>query len=101
MQKKSDLEKLLAYVHQALEMHKLEKQPQVFLKIAPDLIESELKDIAQVVTNKKFAIDGIIVSNTTIARPDYLRSENKTETGGLSGAPVREISTECVRKIYK
>lgn len=101
MQKKSDLEKLLAYVREALDMHKLEKRPQVFLKIAPDLIESEMKDIAQVVTNKKFGVDGIIVSNTTIARPDYLRSENKSETGGLSGAPVREISTECVRKMYK
>ncbi|CAO4360833.1 unnamed protein product [Caenorhabditis nigoni] len=101
MQKKSDLEKLLAYVKESLDMHKLEKRPQVFLKIAPDLIESEMKDIAQVVTNKKFGVDGIIVSNTTIARPDYLKSENKAETGGLSGAPVREISTECVRKMYK
>lgn len=101
MQKKSDLEKLLSYVKQALDMQKLEKKPQVFLKIAPDLIETEMKDIAQVVTNTKFGIDGIIVSNTTIARPDYLRSENKSETGGLSGAPVREISTECVRKMYK
>ncbi|CAI5438159.1 unnamed protein product [Caenorhabditis angaria] len=101
MQKKSDLEKLLSYVKSSLDLHRLnEKRPQLFLKIAPDLIENELKDIAQVVTNKKYGIDGIIVSNTTISRPDSLQSENKAETGGLSGAPVKEISTECVRKMY-
>ncbi|CAB3407439.1 unnamed protein product [Caenorhabditis bovis] len=100
MQKRSDLEKLLAYVKKSLDMHELEKRPQVFLKIAPDLIESEMMDIAQVVTNKKYGIDGLIVSNTTVSRPETLKSENKEQTGGLSGAPVRTISTECVRKMY-
>ncbi|CAD6184312.1 unnamed protein product [Caenorhabditis auriculariae] len=101
MQKKSDLEKLLLHAKKALDLHQLEKRPQMFLKIAPDLIESELKDIAQVVSNPKFGIDGLIISNTTISRPTSLRSENKDESGGLSGKPVGHLSTECIRTMYK
>ena len=45
-------------------------------------------------------IDGVIVSNTTISRPETLKSENKNETGGLSGAPLRDLSTQCVSDMY-
>ncbi|MER8372290.1 quinone-dependent dihydroorotate dehydrogenase [Mesorhizobium sp. M1406] len=66
-------------------------QPPVFLKIAPDLVEAELEDIAAEVTEKR--IDGVIVSNTTISRP-ALRSGNAArETGGLSGKPLFDRST--------
>lgn len=101
IQKKGDLEKLLTYVKSALDMHQLEKPPKLMLKVAPDLIEAEMKDIAKIVTNPKYGVDGLIVSNTTISRPEHLQSEFKEETGGLSGAPVREISTECVRSMYR
>ena len=46
-------------------------------------------------------IDGMIVSNTTIARPDSLKSSNRSETGGLSGAPLFGPSTEILRKTYR
>lgn len=65
------------------------KRP-VFLKIAPDLEDAELDDIAAEVLEHR--LDGIIVSNTTLSR-DGLKSENRDETGGLSGAPLFDRST--------
>ncbi|VDO48386.1 unnamed protein product [Haemonchus placei] len=101
IQKKSDLQNLLAYVKHAIDVMELNVRPKVLLKIAPDLTECEKKDIAQVVMDSKYGVDGLIVSNTTIARPDTLRSKNKDESGGLSGTPLREMSTECVRDMYR
>jgi len=46
-------------------------------------------------------VDGMIVSNTTNARPESLMSKHKHETGGLSGAPIKDRSTECIRTMYK
>jgi dihydroorotate dehydrogenase len=74
-------------------------QPPVFLKIAPDLIEAELEDIAAKVTEKQ--IDGVIVSNTTIARPDLRSAEFVGEAGGLSGKPLFERSTIVLAKMRK
>lgn len=101
MQKKADLEKLLAYIKHSIEILELEKPPKVLLKIAPDLIQSEMADIANVVMNKKYGVDGLIVSNTTIARPETLKSEYKEQTGGMSGQPIKEISTNCVSEMYR
>jgi dihydroorotate dehydrogenase len=58
-----------------------------------------MKDVAKVMLET--GIDGMIVSNTTNARPEYLLSKNRYETGGLSGAPIKERSTECIRTMYK
>ncbi|MEO5757420.1 MAG: quinone-dependent dihydroorotate dehydrogenase [Mesorhizobium sp.] len=74
-------------------------QPPVFLKIAPDLVEAELEDIAAEVTEK--AIDGIIVSNTTISRPSLRSTDTASETGGLSGKPLFERSTIVLAKMRK
>ncbi|EED88598.1 hypothetical protein THAPSDRAFT_264316, partial [Thalassiosira pseudonana CCMP1335] len=71
----------------------------LFVKLAPDLTEEEMEDVAQVVMET--GIDGMIVSNTTNARPDSLLSHNKHEVGGLSGAPIRDRSTECIRTMYR
>ena len=46
-------------------------------------------------------VDGIIVTNTTVTRPETLKSTNKMETGGLSGKPLTELSTSTVRDMYK
>ena len=46
-------------------------------------------------------IDGLIVSNTTISRPDCLVGEHKAETGGLSGVPLQELSTCAIRDMFK
>lgn len=43
----------------------------------------------------------MIISNTTVARPESLVSKNKTETGGLSGAPLKEKSLQTISDMYK
>ena len=68
----------------------------VFLKVAPDLNDWEIADIAGAVAQHGF--DGIIVSNTTLARPETLTSPDRGETGGLSGAPLTALSTEVLRR---
>ena len=60
--------------------------PPMLIKSAPDLTEQEKRDIAQVALIS--GIDGMIVSNTTIARPASLRSRYRSERGGLSGRPA-------------
>ena len=74
-------------------------QPPVFLKIAPDLVEAELEDIAAEVSEKQ--IDGVIVSNTTISRPALRSGDTARETGGLSGKPLFERSTIVLAKMRK
>jgi dihydroorotate dehydrogenase len=66
----------------------------ILLKIAPDLTKEQLLDIIDIVADTK--IDGVIATNTTILR-DGLQSENKKETGGLSGKPLTNRSTEVIR----
>ena len=66
----------------------------ILLKIAPDLTNEQLLDIINIVNETKIA--GVIATNTTISR-EGLQSENKTETGGLSGKPLTQRSTEVIR----
>ncbi|UTW55507.1 quinone-dependent dihydroorotate dehydrogenase [Kordiimonas sp. SCSIO 12610] len=70
----------------------------ILVKIAPDLTTDDIDDISDVA--RSYEIDGLIVSNTTITRPNSLRSQHKHETGGLSGKPLMEPSTETLRTIY-
>ena len=72
--------------------------PPVFLKVAPDLDEGAPARIVEVVA--KHGIDAIIVSNTTISRPP-LRSRHAGETGGLSGAPLRDLALQRLRDFRK
>ncbi|MBI2239534.1 MAG: quinone-dependent dihydroorotate dehydrogenase [Magnetospirillum gryphiswaldense] len=74
------------------------KRPPLLLKIAPDLNDEDLTDIAAVAVAG--ALDGLIVSNTTIARPESLRSPHAKETGGLSGAPLMAPSTAVLSRMY-
>lgn len=71
--------------------------PPLLLKIAPDLDGGQIEDVAEVAVGAP--ADGLIVSNTTIARPDSLRSPHHAEAGGLSGAPLFESSTAVLRRI--
>ena len=67
--------------------------------IAPDLTDEDIADIAAVAVEQK--LDGLICSNTTIARPMSLKSALKTETGGLSGKPLFKPSTDILRAFSK
>ncbi len=71
----------------------------VLVKIAPDLTQAELEDIAQVAAD--IGIDGIIIGNTTITRPGDLPGELAAEAGGLSGKPLFELATQKLRLLYK
>jgi dihydroorotate dehydrogenase len=71
----------------------------VFVKIAPDLSEDGLEAVVAACMAKKVA--GLIVSNTTIARPASLQGQNKGETGGLSGAPLFAPSTAMLARAYR
>ncbi|WP_348810788.1 quinone-dependent dihydroorotate dehydrogenase [Flavobacterium maritimum] len=70
------------------------KQKPILLKIAPDLTDEQLLDIIDIVNETKIA--GVIATNTTLSR-EGLQSENKIETGGLSGKPLAKRSTEVIR----
>jgi dihydroorotate dehydrogenase len=70
------------------------KTPRLFLKVAPDLDASAIDAIARAAIEHH--VDALIVSNTTISRPD-LRSANAGETGGLSGAPLAPLARHRLR----
>ncbi len=70
------------------------KPKPILLKIAPDLTDEQLLDIIDIVNETKIA--GVIATNTTLSR-EGLASENKIETGGLSGKPLAKRSTEVIR----
>ncbi|MEO1135012.1 MAG: quinone-dependent dihydroorotate dehydrogenase [Pseudomonadota bacterium] len=75
-----------------------EKTP-VFLKIAPDLTDEDKTDIAAVA--REVPLDGLIISNTTIARAPNLRSAAASEKGGLSGRPLFAPSTTLLREFHR
>nr|CAG4637134.1 EOG090X08P9 [Ceriodaphnia reticulata]SVE73024.1 EOG090X08P9 [Ceriodaphnia reticulata] len=101
LQQKAELENLITLVVEARNNLSVSKLPPLLLKIAPDLSQEEKKDIADVVLKDKCRVDGIIVCNTTISRPSDLKSECKSEAGGLSGQPLKDISTRCIRDFYR
>ncbi len=96
LQNRDELARLLATLTAA--RAKLALSVPLLLKIAPDLDGHALDDIAEVVVAS--GIEGLIVSNTTIARPPALRSPFAAETGGLSGAPLFGPSTQILREMF-
>ena len=71
----------------------------VLLKIAPDLSLAELDDVVHVARSRR--VDGMIVANTTVARPSTLREQGRArEQGGLSGRPLFRLSTRMVAETY-
>lgn len=92
LQEKEPLTKLLSEL-QELNSKKVKQKP-ILLKIAPDLTDEQLLDIIDIVRDTKIA--GVIATNTTLSRKNLI-SENKKETGGLSGKPLAKRSTEVIR----
>ncbi len=96
LQDRGALEDLLGRVGEAArEMDAVVKNRPLFLKVAPDLDDTSIADISDVVRAQPW-LSGLIVSNTTIDRPHSLVSRYKGETGGLSGAPLMEKSTRVL-----
>ncbi|MDX5365933.1 MAG: quinone-dependent dihydroorotate dehydrogenase [Alphaproteobacteria bacterium] len=98
LQNKAELETLVSRVLAARNADRARTTP-VLLKIAPDLGAEELADIADVAL--RLGLDGIIVSNTTIAREGLVSGVNATETGGLSGAPLFSMSTRVLAEMFR
>jgi dihydroorotate dehydrogenase len=71
----------------------------LLVKIAPDLTDAQLQEVATACLT--VGLDGIVVCNTTTSRPDDLISRHALQEGGLSGAPIKDRSTECIRKLYE
>lgn len=94
LQNKDELSSLLKLCRLAADTQ--EGVRPVFLKIAPDLDSEAIADIISVVKGARPFLTGLIISNTTITRPESLLSAHKGESGGLSGAPLMESSTEIL-----
>lgn len=73
--------------------------PPLLVKLAPDLTDDQLKDVAACLIEAH--IDGVILGNTTLERPDFLPAKFHAQQGGLSGRPLTNKSTEIIRKFYK
>ncbi|MGP8124116.1 MAG: quinone-dependent dihydroorotate dehydrogenase [Xanthobacteraceae bacterium] len=100
LQQASQLDDLLARVIDARErVRRNAGESPVLLKIAPDLLLNELDDVVQIARSRR--VDGMIVSNTTLARPSSLRETRRArEQGGLSGRPLFRLSTRMVAETY-
>lgn len=100
LQQSAALDDLLARVIDARErVRKNAGDSPVLLKIAPDLSLAELDDVVHIARSRR--VDGMIVANTTLARPATLRESNRAqEQGGLSGRPLFRLSTRMVAETY-
>jgi dihydroorotate dehydrogenase len=100
LQQAKALDELLARVVDARERVRLRAgTTPVLLKIAPDLTLSDLDDVVGIA--RKHRLDGMIVANTTLARPPSLRARDKAgEAGGLSGRPLFKLSTPMLAETF-
>jgi dihydroorotate dehydrogenase len=98
LQRRQDLAGLLGAAKAARD-EVADRRPPLLVKIAPDLTEAELADIAAVALDT--GIDGIVATNTTIGRPASLRGSHAREPGGLSGRPLFGLSTQVLGSVYR
>lgn len=99
LQDKAQLAAIVEAVSSALEESCPGAAPPLLVKIAPDLTSRDCEDIARVALEGPAA--GLIVSNTTIERPESLKSANRDQSGGLSGKPLFEPSTRLLSHMYR
>ena len=93
----NELNKLLSGINKIKKSKNILKP--IVVKISPDIKSSEISKIIEIIF--KYKIDGIIVSNTTDNNRENFLDKQKKEIGGLSGRPLKEISTEMIKKIYQ
>ena len=100
LQGREALEKLLSQLHQQrlIEQAKHKKRIPILVKLAPDLSEAELDEAIEVILSSR--MDGVIVTNTTLGR-EGLRSNQKGESGGLSGSPLTVKSEAVLHQTLK
>jgi dihydroorotate dehydrogenase len=94
LQSRGELQNLLGRLNEARAA--MPRKVPMFLKIAPDLTDAELEDIAECSLGH---VDAVIISNTTLSRP-VLQSRHRAEIGGLSGRPLFALSTRRLAQFY-
>ena len=98
LQNRKNIEKLIKSLQNTKNENIELKNKPILFKISPDLNENQLRDIALI--SLANGIDGLIISNTTIDRPNTLSSIEKKFQGGLSGKPLFKKSTYILKKVY-
>ncbi len=99
LQGRDQLARIVERVRAALAALPPAARPPLLVKIAPDLSAAEMAEIAAVAVELEIA--GLIVGNTTVARPETLTGRHKAEAGGLSGRPLFAPSTAVLGEIYR
>lgn len=99
LQDKAPLTAIVAAVSETLVESCPGGAPPLLVKIAPDLTREDCEDIAQLALEGP--VSGLIVSNTTIERPNTLKSPSRKEAGGLSGKPLFDRSTKLLSEMYR
>ena len=91
------LEKLLSGINKIKKEKNISKP--VVVKLSPDIDDKDINKIIELIL--KYNIDGLILSNTTDNNREKLHDIQKNEKGGLSGQPLKDISTNLIKKFYK
>ena len=94
---KKELEKLLTGIEKIKKNKNISKP--LVLKLSPDIDNDEISKIIDLTI--KYKISGIIISNTTDSNRENLFDVQKNEKGGLSGQPLKDLSTNLIKKFYK
>ena len=92
-----ELSKLLSGINKIKKENNISKP--IVIKLSPDIKDSEINKIIELII--KYKIDGVIVSNTTDRNRENLSDTHKDEKGGLSGQPLKNLSTVLIKKIYR
>lgn len=98
LQRREPLLALLAEAKDARTKACGDHPPPLLLKLAPDLDETQQEELANVALEAE--IDGLILTNTTLDRPDYLPPRFREQAGGLSGQPVKDKATRVISNFY-
>jgi len=91
-----EMKKLLSGLNKVIKEKKISCP--LAIKISPDINDNEIGKIVEIVS--KYNIQGIVVSNTTDSNRNNLSDINRNESGGLSGQPLKDISTRLIKKFY-
>ena len=97
LHEKNSLSELLNKLNDLKEKKRIYKP--LFVKISPDINDQEISQIIEIII--KYKIEGVIISNTSDNNRSALSDIQKNERGGLSGLPLKNISTELIKKFYK
>ena len=99
LQGRDELARIVERVRAAIADAPRAARPPLLVKIAPDLNAAQMAEIAAAALDLE--LDGLIVGNTTVARPDSLTGRHRGEAGGLSGQPLFTPSTRVLGEIYR